>query len=82
MLEVSRAEYYAWKTRPKSNRDREDAEITALIKKIHEEHHGRLGIDRITVELAKLPLGHRLAAPGDSRAGLTEECGSVGRWRG
>jgi putative transposase len=60
VLEVSRAGYYAWKSRPKSNRAREDAEITVLIKKIHEEHHGRLGIDRLMVELAKL--GHRHSA--------------------
>jgi transposase InsO family protein len=60
VLDVSRAGYYAWKTRPQSNRDREDAEIIVLIKKIHAEHHGRLGIDRLMVELAKL--GHRHSA--------------------
>jgi len=58
VLDVSRAGYYAWKTRPKPNRAREDAELTALIKKIHAEHHGRLGIDRLTVELAKLGRRH------------------------
>jgi putative transposase len=45
-------------SRPKSNRDREDAEITALIKKIHAEHQGRLGIERIMVELARLGRRH------------------------
>lgn len=56
VLDVSRAGYYAWAKRPLSNRVDADAELTVLIKQIHAEHQGRLGIDRIVTELAKL--GH------------------------
>ncbi len=58
VLEVSRSGYYAWKSRPKSNHSLEDAELTVLIKQIHADHKGRLGIDRIMVELAKLGFRH------------------------
>lgn len=50
--------YYAWKKRPASKRDDADAELTVLITNIHEEHQGRLGIDRIVTELAKLGHAH------------------------
>jgi putative transposase len=55
---VSRSGYYKWKSRPRSSHDLEDAEITVLIKQIHEEHQGRLGIGRIMVELAEVGFGH------------------------
>jgi hypothetical protein len=45
-------------SRPRSSHDLEDAEITALIKQVHEERQGRLGIGRIMVELAKLGFRH------------------------
>lgn len=57
VLEVSRSGYYSWLDRDESDRAKEDAELTEIIKKIHDDHRGRLGIDRLVVELAKL--GHR-----------------------
>lgn len=57
VLDVSRPGYYAWLTRVDSDRAREDVELTEIIKKIHNDHEGRLGIERLVVELAKL--GHR-----------------------
>lgn len=57
VLEVSRSGFYAWLSRVKSDRAEEDIELTVVIKKIHEEHDGRLGVTRLVAELAKL--GHR-----------------------
>lgn len=53
VLEVSRAGYYAWCTRAPSERELEDAELTKLIVALDVEHRGRLGIERLVVELAK-----------------------------
>jgi putative transposase len=58
VLDVSRAGYYAWKKRPAAPRVDADAELTELIKKIHADHEGRLGIDRLVSELAKLGHAH------------------------
>lgn len=58
VLEVSRAGYYAWLKRELSNRGEEDAELTVIIKRIHTEHEGRLGIGRLVAELAKLGRRH------------------------
>lgn len=44
--------------RATSNRAREDAELTEVIKEIHDDHEGRLGIDRLVAELAKLGRRH------------------------
>lgn len=53
VLEVSRSGFYAWQSREKSERAKEDAELTDIIKGIHQEHRGRLGIDRLVSELAR-----------------------------
>jgi hypothetical protein len=37
VLGVSRAGYYAWKDRPHSPRARRDEQLTALIRRIHDE---------------------------------------------
>lgn len=58
MLEVSRAGYDAWSTRPLSARQVEDEELTRLITGIDRAHHGRYGIDRIRAQLARQ--GHRV----------------------
>ena len=69
VLEVSRCGFYAWLTRDRSEREKEDTELTEVITKIHEDHKGRLGIDRLVAELVKLGRRHsprrdrRLAAP-------------------
>lgn len=57
VLVVSRSGYYSWLDRDESDRAKEDAELTEIIKRIHDDHNGRLGIDRLVVELIKL--GHR-----------------------
>ena len=58
VLEVSRSGFYAWCNRAVSVRAKEDAELTAIIKSIHADHDGRLGIGRLVVELAKLGRHH------------------------
>ena len=58
VLEVSRAGYYAWTKRPPAPRVDSDAELTELIRHIHAEHQGRLGVDRLVTELAKLGHAH------------------------
>ena len=40
VLEVSRSGFYAWLSRITSERADDDAELTAVIKKIHDEHEG------------------------------------------
>ena len=53
ILGVARSGYYAWKKRAESDRARVDAELTDVIKQIHKEHEGRLGIARMVLELAR-----------------------------
>jgi transposase InsO family protein len=53
VLGVARSGYYAWKRRAESDRARKDAELAEVIKQIHEEHEGRLGIARMVLELAR-----------------------------
>lgn len=54
MLEVTRQGYYAWKSRPPSDREKEDAELAGRIRYLHEERHkGRAGIERINWDLAE-----------------------------
>jgi putative transposase len=53
VLDVSRAGFYAWHSRARSERASEDEELTEIIRQIHEEHERRLGIDRLVAELAK-----------------------------
>lgn len=58
VLDVSRSGFYAWLRRTESDRTKEDAELTEIIAEIHDEHEGRLGVDRLVVELAKLGRRH------------------------
>lgn len=58
VLEVSRSGFYAWAKRGPSAREKEDAELRAIIIDIHQKHKGRLGIGRLVVELAKLGRFH------------------------
>jgi len=53
ILAVSRSGYYAWSNRQESAHAQRDAELTAEIVKIDQDHEGRYGIDRIHAELAK-----------------------------
>jgi putative transposase len=50
-LGVSRAGYYAWRERPSSARARADAELTAVIHRLHGESRGVYGSPRIHAEL-------------------------------
>jgi transposase InsO family protein len=58
VLEVSRSGYYAWRCRAPAQRDRADVELTEVISGLHEQHAGRLGIGRLTDELAKIGRRH------------------------
>lgn len=58
VLDVSRSGFYAWLGRADSDRARQDAELTEIIKHIHGEHEGRLGVERLVGELAKLGRRH------------------------
>jgi putative transposase len=51
VLGVSRAGYYAWTDRPASPRAVRDAELTALIREIHDQSEGSYGWPRMHAEL-------------------------------
>lgn len=51
-LNVSRAGYYAWRSRPPSARDRADTELVGVIKAIHNRSRGTYGAPRVHAELA------------------------------
>lgn len=50
-LDVSRGGYYAWKKRPASARQKEDAVLVEAIKEVHEESRGTYGSPRILDDL-------------------------------
>ena len=50
-LKVSRSGYYAWRTRPESNRDNIDRALTQAICEIHRDSKGVYGAPKIRVEL-------------------------------
>jgi putative transposase len=50
-LKVSRSGYYAWRTRPPSNRVKTDQQLTPLIRQIHRDSKGVYGAPRIRAEL-------------------------------
>ena len=58
VLTVSRSGFYSWLKRDRSDREKEDTELSEVITKIHEDHKGRLGVDRLVAELAKLGRRH------------------------
>jgi putative transposase len=51
VLGVSRAGYYAWKTRPPSARAAADRQLTELIRGLHQRSRGTYGAPRIHAEL-------------------------------
>ena len=51
VLGVSRAGYYAWRSRPESARSAENRELLEDIQQIHSDNRGRYGSPRIHVEL-------------------------------
>jgi putative transposase len=52
VLGVSTSGYYAWRTRPRSERARADAELSLRIQAIHERSRATYGAPRIHAELA------------------------------
>jgi transposase InsO family protein len=53
LVEVSRSGFYAWRDRPPSARDVEDAELTVEIRAIHERSRGTYGAPRVEGQLRR-----------------------------
>jgi putative transposase len=51
VLDVSRAGYYAWRSRPESARSAKNRELLQDIRQIHSDNRGRYGSPRVHVEL-------------------------------
>jgi putative transposase len=51
LLEVSRSGYYAWRSRPESQRAQDDRVLLEAIKRIHAASGGVYGAPRICAEL-------------------------------
>jgi putative transposase len=51
VLDVSRAGYYAWRSRPESTRSVENRRLVEEIRRVHHDHRGRYGSPRVHVEL-------------------------------
>lgn len=51
LLEVSQSGFYAWTDRPMCTHARKDAELTAMIRAIHERSHATYGAPRVHAEL-------------------------------
>jgi putative transposase len=51
VLGVSRSGYYAWRSRPPSRRDREDARLTERIRAVHTASRGTYGAPRVHAAL-------------------------------
>ena len=58
VLGVSEAGYYAWRLASPSERSRTDADLIALMRKIHKDLRGNPGVRRMRAELAVM--GHKL----------------------
>lgn len=57
MLGVSKSGYYAWRSRPPSERRRQDALLTEKIREIHSRSRETYGYPRIHAELHSLGIG-------------------------
>lgn len=51
VLDVSRSGYYDWRNRPPSARAQANPRLTGDIRRIHEDHKGRVGAPRVTRHL-------------------------------
>jgi transposase InsO family protein len=51
LLKVSRSAYYAARSDEPSNRERDDAELAAQVKTVHEDSKGRYGAPRVHAQL-------------------------------
>jgi putative transposase len=72
VLEVSASGYYAWRERPPSEREREDATLSERIRTIHEDSFGTYGAPRVHAELRAqdVRVGRKRVARLMRRAGL------------
>jgi putative transposase len=52
-LDVSRQGYYAWKKRGPSQREKDDATLSTMIRAVFDRHQGRYGVRRIFHELRR-----------------------------
>jgi putative transposase len=57
MLGVSKSGYYAWRSRPPSERRRQDALLTEKIREIHSRSRETYGYPRVHPELRSLGIG-------------------------
>ncbi len=57
-LEVSKSGYYAWKKRPKSARDQENAGLSARVREIFKRSRGTYGAPRIQKKLKEAGANH------------------------
>ncbi len=57
MLGVSKSGYYAWRSRPPSERRRQDALLTEKIREIHSSSRETYGYPRVHAELRSLGIG-------------------------
>ena len=51
VLEVSPAGYYAWRSRPESQRSSDNRDLLKDIQRVHRDNHGRYGSPRVHEEL-------------------------------
>jgi putative transposase len=51
MLEVPRSGYYAWRGRPERPREGENRRLDEAIRRLFDQHRGRYGAPRLTLEL-------------------------------
>jgi transposase InsO family protein len=51
VLRVSRSGYYAWRQAPESSRAAENRRLDAAIRQVFDDHRGRYGAPRITLDL-------------------------------
>jgi putative transposase len=72
LLEVSRSGYYAWRSRPESQRAQDDRVLLEAIKRIHAASGGVYGAPRICAELQEegYQCGRRRVARLMRQAGL------------
>jgi putative transposase len=75
VLGVSRAGYYAWKTRPPSARAAVDQELTEQIRQVHQRSRGTYGAPRVHAELR---LDHGVHVARKRVARLMRSAGLVG----
>jgi transposase InsO family protein len=57
-LKVSRSGYYAWRGRPRPERDRESAALAVKVREIFERSRGTYGVPRIHEKLKELGANH------------------------